>query len=155
MGPRGKEGLILWPFLLCSSQELGQVRGIGLHIPTACSPHTYVLLSWNGPVQNPHWKLRRLTPSFGSVLAVRLKQCFFRNRIFLFFKIESWKFQVQFEIEFHETSQNFNSFSLFREFLFSSFFIGIFLSDWVEIMQGFTKFNFKLSLKVSAFYLEK
>ena len=35
MGPRGKEGLILWPFLLCSSQELGQVRGIGLHIPTA------------------------------------------------------------------------------------------------------------------------
>ena len=29
------------------------------------------------------------------------------------------------------------------------------LSDWVEILQGFTKFNFKLNLKVSAFYLEK
>ena len=27
----------------------------------------------------------------------------------MFFKIESWNFQVQFEIEFHETSQNFNS----------------------------------------------
>ena len=35
MGPSGKEGLILWPVLLCSSQEeLGQVRGIELHITT-------------------------------------------------------------------------------------------------------------------------
>ena len=57
--------------------KLGQVRGIGLHIPTACSPHTYVLLSWNGPVQNLHWKLRRLMPSFGPVLAVRQKKYFF------------------------------------------------------------------------------
>ena len=29
------------------------------------------------------------------------------------------------------------------------------LSDWVEILWGFTKFNFKMNLKVSAFYLEK
>ena len=29
------------------------------------------------------------------------------------------------------------------------------LSDWVEILWGFMKFNFKLNLKVSAFYLEK
>ena len=36
----------------------------------------------------------------------------------LFFKIESWNFQVQFEIRIRETSQNFNSFS------FSSFFVG-------------------------------
>ena len=28
-------------------------------------------------------------------------------------------------------------------------------SDWVEILRGLTKFNFKLNLKVSAFYLEK
>ena len=42
----------------------------------------------------------------------------------MFFKIESWNFQVQFEIEFRETSQNFNSFSIFRQLLFSSFFIG-------------------------------
>ena len=35
---------------------------------------------------------------------------FFRNKTFLFFKIESWNFQHLFEKEFHETSQNFNSF---------------------------------------------
>ena len=29
------------------------------------------------------------------------------------------------------------------------------LSDWVEILHGFTKFNFKMNLEVSAFYLEK
>ena len=34
---------------------------------------------------------------------------FFRNKTFLFFKIESWNFQVQFVIEFLETLQNFNS----------------------------------------------
>ena len=34
---------------------------------------------------------------------------FFRNKTFLFFKIESWNFQVHFEIEFHETLQNFSS----------------------------------------------
>ena len=33
----------------------------------------------------------------------------FRNKTFLFIKIESWNCQVQFEIEFHETSQNLNS----------------------------------------------
>ena len=29
------------------------------------------------------------------------------------------------------------------------------LAKWVEILWGFTNFNFKLNLKVSAFYLEK
>ena len=29
------------------------------------------------------------------------------------------------------------------------------MSDWVEILQGFMKFNIKLNLKVSAFYLQK
>ena len=29
------------------------------------------------------------------------KKFFFRNKTFLFFKIESWNFQVHFEIEFH------------------------------------------------------
>ena len=77
----------------------------------------------------------------------------FRNKTFLFFKIERWNFQVQFEIGFPETSQNFNSFSFFRKLLFPFFFYQ--LSDWVEILWGFTKFNFKLNLKVSAFYLEK
>ena len=34
-------------------------------------------------------------------------------------------------------------------------FILYWLSDWVEILQSFTKFDFKLNLKVSAFYFEK
>ena len=75
-------------------------------------------------VSKPSGKLRRHTPSFGCILAVWPKKYFFRNKTFLFFKIESWNFQVQFEIKFRETSQNFNSFSLFRQLLFSSFFIG-------------------------------
>ena len=82
-----------------------------------------------------------------------LKNIFFRNKTFLFFKIESWNFQVQFEIKIRETSQTFNSFSFFRQLLFSSF--SYWLSDWAEILQGFMKFNFKMNLKVSAFYLEK
>ena len=94
------------------------------------------------------------TASFGSILEVWLKKFFFRNKTFLFFKIKSWNFQVQLEIKFRETSQNFNSFSLFRQLLFYSFF-DYRLSSWVEILRGFTKFNFKLNLKVSAFYLEK
>ena len=53
-----------------------------------------------------------------------LKNIFFRNKTFLFFKLESWNFQVQFEIKIRESSQNFNSFSFFRQLLFSSFFIG-------------------------------
>ena len=38
-----------------------------------------------------------------------LNHIFFRNKTFLFFKIESWNFQHLFEKEFCETSQNFNS----------------------------------------------
>ena len=82
-----------------------------------------------------------------------LKNISFRNKTFLFFKTESWNFQVQFDIKIRETSQNFNSFSLFRQVFYFHIFYR--LSDWVEILQGFTKFNFKLNLKVSAFYLEK
>ena len=37
------------------------------------------------------------------------KNISFRNKTFLFFKIESWNFQNQFEKEFRETSQSFNS----------------------------------------------
>ena len=51
------------------------------------------------------------------------KKFFLRMKTFLFFKLESWNFQVQFEIKIRETSQNFHSFSLFRQLLFSSFFI--------------------------------
>ena len=38
-----------------------------------------------------------------------LKNIFFRNKTFLFFKIESSNFQVHFVIEFRETLQNFNT----------------------------------------------
>ena len=72
-------------------------------------------------------KLRLVKRPFRS----RSKQCvlaylettanFFRNKTFLFFKIESWNFQHLFENKFHETSQNFNSFSSFRQFLFPFF----------------------------------
>ena len=99
-------------------------------------------------------------------LSIKSLKCFFRVKslksiferswtqfFWVLFKIERWNIQVQFEIGFRETSQNFNSFSFFRQLLFSSFFY--WLSDWVEILRGFTKFNFKLNLKVSAFYLEK
>ena len=35
---------------------------------------------------------------------------FFRNKTFLFVKIENWNFQHLFDLEFRETSQNFSSF---------------------------------------------
>ena len=40
---------------------------------------------------------------------------FFRNKTFLFVKIEIWNFQHLFDLLFHETSQNFSS---FRQLLF-------------------------------------
>ena len=54
---------------------------------------------------------------------------FFKKKPFLFFKIKSWNFQYLFEMEFRETSQNFNSFSLFRQLLFS-FFLLVFWLNW-------------------------
>ena len=51
-------------------------------------------------------------------MAVRLKKYFLRIKTFLFFKIESWNFQHLFQIQFRETSQNFNFFSLFGQLLF-------------------------------------
>ena len=46
---------------------------------------------------------------FVLILTTAPKFFFFWNKTFLFFKIESWNFQAQFEIEFRETLQNFNS----------------------------------------------
>ena len=54
-----------------------------------------------------------------------LNYIFFGNKTVLFFKIESWNFQHLFEKRFRETSQNFNSFSSFRHFLFSFFLLCI------------------------------
>ena len=38
-----------------------------------------------------------------------LKNVFFKNKTFMFFKVESLNFQHRFENEFRKTSQNFNS----------------------------------------------
>ena len=57
----------------------------------------------------------------------------------------------------HEPKRGCNQRYVYRV-LIQTFVIFIFfyrLSDWVEILWGFTKFFFKLILKVSAFYLEK
>ena len=73
----------------------------------------------------PSLKIRTARAIFWIYLGISrdygLRNVYFRNKTFLFFKIESWNFQHLFEIEFCETSQNFNLFSLFRQFLFSIF----------------------------------
>ena len=75
------------------------------------------------------WKIETGNAIFWMYLGgTASKNFFFRNKTFLFFKIESWNFQVQFEIKFRETSQNFNSFSLFRQLLFSCFLSVVWLS---------------------------
>ena len=120
---------------------------------------------------------------------------FFRNKTFLFFKIESWNFQHLFvkkfqklhkistqsdnwkmkinnclnklnELKFGEVARNsisnrFWKFQLSilknKKVLFQKK-IKLQLCEWakwVEILRGFTKFNFKVHLKCSAFYLEK
>ena len=71
---------------------------------------------WNSwPKQNLHWKLGQQSAnaiwwnSLGLFRDFGLNYIFFRNKTFLFFKIESWICQHLFEKEFRETSQNFNS----------------------------------------------
>ena len=104
------------------------------------------LFTFMGLRPKPSLKIKTAN-AFFCILVVQLKKIFFRNKIFLFFKIESWIFQYLFEIKFRETSQNFNSFSLFTQFLFSFFFMSCLI-------------KFKLCevspiLIVSTFYLEK
>ena len=86
-----------------------------------------------------------------------LNYIFFRNITFLFFKIESWNFQHLFEKGFRETSQNFNAFSSFRQFLFSYFVSVVWLSwDFVRFHKilfqtDAESFSF-LSWKTKKFY---
>ena len=98
------------------------------------------------------WKIETANAIFWMYLGNTAKKCFFRNKTFLFFKIERWNFQNLSEIEFRETSKNCNSFSLFRQLL-----IFIFSSDCLLELKfcEFYKLNIKQMLKVSAFYLEK
>ena len=92
--------------------------------------HTLDLLLICKP--KPSLKIRTASAIFWIYLGIfrdyGLKNIFFRNKTFLFFKIESWNFQHLFEIEFRETSQNFNSFSSFRQLLFSFFLLVVWLS---------------------------
>ena len=120
-----------------------------------CLIHEWTIREYYIP--KPSLKIRTARAIFWNYLGIfrdyGLKNILFRNKTFSFFKVESWNFQHLFEIEFPETSQNFNSFSLFRQLLFSFFLYR--LSDWVEIW-GLTisnrcwKFSF-LSRKTNKF----
>ena len=79
-----------------------------------------------------------------------LNYIFFRNKTFLFFKIESWNVCLKKNfVKPHKISTH----SAHSENFYFHFFYP--LSDWVEILWGFMKFFFKQMLKISAFYLEK
>ena len=74
---------------------------------------------------------------------------FFRDKTFLYFKLESWNFQHLFKNKFCKTSQNFNSF--LQTILFPFFPLVVWLS-WNFVIK---KFVFKQILTISAFYLVK
>ena len=57
--------------------------------------------------QNRRWKLGQWTTFF--LYCQWPKSYFFRNKTFLFYKLEKWNLQHLFEKELRETSQNFNS----------------------------------------------
>ena len=105
------------------------------------------LLTFFDNLTKPSLKIRIASAIFWDYLGMcrdyGQKNILFRNKTFLFFKIESWNFQHLFEIEFHETSQNFNSIRQLIEKM------------KITILWGFTKFFYKQMLKVSAFYLEQ
>jgi hypothetical protein len=124
-----------------------------IYCPVRLFHHVRLLFFGESLTQNLHWKLGRLTPSFGSILAVWLKKYFFRNKTFLFFKIKSWNFQHLFEMEFCETSQNFNSFSLFRQLLFS-FFLSVVRFHEIPLQNDYESFSF-LSWKTKDYIAKK
>ena len=69
----------------------------------------------------------------------------------MFFNIESWNFQHLFKTEFCETSENFNSFSSFRQFLFFNIeswnFQHLFKTEFCETSENFNSFSsFRQSL---------
>ena len=77
----------------------------------------------------PSLKIRTASAIFWIYLGGKAQKIFlFRNKTFLYFKIESWNFQYLFEIEFGETSKNCNSFSVFRQLLFSFFLMVVWLT---------------------------
>ena len=55
-------------------------------------------------------KIMMLIISPKSILFVRVKKLFFRNKTFLFFKMDSWSFQLLFDLGVLETRQNFKNY---------------------------------------------
>ena len=99
----------------CSVTNL-QIWRAGVH-PTLCN----VFILQSKPSRKIETAKRHLLELSWPLQRLRPKLYFFRNKTFLIFKRESWNFQHLFEKEFRETSQNFNSFSSFRQFLFPFF----------------------------------
>ena len=108
----------------------------------------------------PSLKIRTANSIFWISLGIfrdyGLKICFAGINLFCFFKIESWNFQHLFEIEFRETSQNFNSYGSFRQLLFS-FFIGCLIElKFCKVSRFFFQSDAKsfsfLSWKTEKFY---
>ena len=79
------------------------------------------------PCQNLYWKLGQQSAICWNSLS--LLETMSSNKTFLFFKIESWNFHHLFEKEFCEISQNFNSFSSFKQFSFP-FFLSVVWLSW-------------------------
>ena len=113
------------------------------------------------PNSKPSLKIRTTSAIFWNHLGIfrnyDLNYILFRNKTFLFFKIESLNFQHLFEKEFRETSQNFNSFSSFRQFLLSFILFVVWLS-WnfvrfheIPFQTDAESFSF-LSWKTKKFY---
>ena len=92
---------------------------------------------------NPSLKIGSVNKAFLIWYWQRLKNILFRNKTFLFFKIESWNFQHLFENEFRETSQSFNS---FRQLLCTFFLLVVWLS-WNFVR--FHKFKFQTEPQLS------
>ena len=97
----------------------------------------FICSFWSYWYQNLHWKLGQQVPSFGSILAFLetngLKNFFFRNKTFLFFKIESWNFQQLFENDLFKPHK-ISTHSAYSDNCYFHFYYR--LSDWVEILWG-------------------
>ena len=98
-------------------------------------------LSWEkgaGKGKTFHWKLGQQSATSGNSPApfrnYGLDHIAFRNKTFLIFKIESWNFQHLKPLEVSTNQANSGN------FYYHFFYL---LSDWVEILWGFTIFLFK------------
>ena len=95
----------------------------------------------------PSLKIGSVTKAFLFWYWQQLKKVFFRNKTFLFFKIESWNFQHLFEIEFCETS--------IRQSMEKMKMIIVWISGMSWNFERYHEIIFQKMLKVSALYLEK